>query len=284
MQTPPSRAVGALDAALLLGAVVVGTQLAIAACIRFVAATSPVSMAVAGETIASRPIVAGLAQAFVSGAVLLLARRFYLPGRRFGDAYGLRAVSFGTVVAAAATGATMQIPLAEIANLVEEVVPIPLEEKLRLAALVSPTSFLSGLGLVLAVVAIAPVAEELVFRGLLLPGIARGSGLGIGVFVSTLGFAIAHVRPASVVVAFVGGLVLAFTTVRTRSIVPSIVLHAANNAVPILLPHRLVPFVGMNVVSDGPSHVDPRIVAASLVAFGLAIAVLVRESTSGEAG
>jgi len=274
----PSRPIGAVDAAILLGLIVVGTQLGIRAMVFLVSVATSAPTSLAREVVATRPIFAGIAQTIVGALVLAGARRFYLPGRRFSDAYGVRAISMRSVVLAAVVGATMQIPLAEIGNLVEELVPIPLDEKLRLASLLAPTSFFDGLGLVLAVVALAPVTEELLFRGLLLPGIARGSGIVVAAVVSTLAFAIAHVRPGAVAVAFAGGAVLALTTVKRRGIVPSIVIHAANNAIPILLPARLVAIPGMNVATDGASHVNPLLLVASLGAFALAFKMLLREA------
>lgn len=270
----PPRSVGAIDAAILVGLVVVLPMLLLQIAVTVVADLRGIPTSLARETVLGRPIFAAAAQLATSAILLEAARRWYARGRRFSDAFGLHAASGRTLVLAVIAGVTMQFPLAELGNWVEHLAPIPLAEKERLAAILTPGSFLEGVGLVLAVVAVAPVTEELLFRGLMLPGVARGSGVVVGVLVSSVGFGLAHVRPAAVVVACVGGLVLAFATIRTDSIVPAIVLHASSNAVPILLPSRILPIPGLNVVTDGPSHLSPLLVGVAAIACGLAVAML----------
>lgn len=92
------------------------------------------------------------------------------------------------------------------------------------------------LPLALLVVCVAPVVEELVFRGVLLSGLASRMRVGWAIVVSALIFGCVHLPdfkfawypvPALVLM----GLVLAWLRVRTRSLWPSITLHATNNFV-----------------------------------------------------
>lgn len=93
--------------------------------------------------------------------------------------------------------------------------------------------------LALLVVCVAPFVEELVFRGVLLAGLASRMHVAWAVLVSALIFGCAHLPdfgflwypvPALVVM----GLVLAWLRVKTRSLWPSVTLHATNNAMAVL--------------------------------------------------
>lgn len=90
--------------------------------------------------------------------------------------------------------------------------------------------------LALLVVCVAPVVEELVFRGVLLSGLASRMHVGWAILVSAVIFGCVHLPdfgfawypvPALILL----GLVLAWLRVRTRSLWPSITLHATNNLV-----------------------------------------------------
>jgi membrane protease YdiL (CAAX protease family) len=90
--------------------------------------------------------------------------------------------------------------------------------------------------LALVVVGVAPFAEELVFRGVLLSGLARRMPIGWAVLASAVIFGCAHLPdfgfawyPVPVLILL--GLIAAWLRVRTHSLWPSIALHATNNAV-----------------------------------------------------
>ncbi len=84
---------------------------------------------------------------------------------------------------------------------------------------------------------VAPIVEEIWFRGLLLPAMVRSMG-GVfgGVFFSSLLFAMVHPTgvPAWPALAAIGAMA-ALLTFQTRSLVPSIVMHAVHNGTLLLL-------------------------------------------------
>ncbi len=82
---------------------------------------------------------------------------------------------------------------------------------------------------------VAPICEEVFFRGFVLMGLARGMPTGWAILISSLLFALAHGDPASFAVLFIIGLALAFLRWRTRSLWPSILLHILNNGLGALL-------------------------------------------------
>ncbi len=85
--------------------------------------------------------------------------------------------------------------------------------------------------LFLMIVVIAPVVEELFFRGFALPALLARFGTWPAVLLSSLWFAASHFQ----VIQFPGllavGLALAFARVRTKRLIPCIVLHMAFNGV-----------------------------------------------------
>lgn len=85
-------------------------------------------------------------------------------------------------------------------------------------------------GLLLLAVFVAPVCEEVLFRGFLFAGFLRGMPLAWAVILSAFIFAAAHNDPASFPVLFCIGLLLALLRWRTRSLWPGILLHLLNNA------------------------------------------------------
>ena len=82
---------------------------------------------------------------------------------------------------------------------------------------------------------VAPICEEVFFRGFVLMGLSRGMPPGWAILISSLLFAIAHGDPGSFAVLFIIGLALAFLRWRTRSLWPSILLHTLNNGLGALL-------------------------------------------------
>lgn len=81
-----------------------------------------------------------------------------------------------------------------------------------------------GLGCVL-----APICEELLFRGVLLRGLLRNYRPGVAIAQSALLFGIIHFNPAQSVGAFFIGLVLGWCYYQTRSLGLCICLHGLNN-------------------------------------------------------
>lgn len=86
-----------------------------------------------------------------------------------------------------------------------------------------------GLGLFFAVGGIvSPIAEELVFRGIVY-GFFRRWGVGFALLVSTLLFVVAHGSGAVWVVPLVGGIVFAVSYEWSRSLAAPIMIHVAGN-------------------------------------------------------
>ncbi len=89
-------------------------------------------------------------------------------------------------------------------------------------------------GAFMKVVVIAPVVEELIFRGLILQGFRRNYNAFVAVFMSALLFALFHLNPWQFPATFVLGLLLGWIVVRTNSIILSIIGHSINNLLVLL--------------------------------------------------
>ncbi len=81
------------------------------------------------------------------------------------------------------------------------------------------------------IVVVAPVVEELFFRGTVLPAIMDQLGLWPAILISSLWFAVSHLQAIQFPGLLVIGLVLAFCRVKTKSLTPAIGLHMAFNGV-----------------------------------------------------
>ncbi len=77
--------------------------------------------------------------------------------------------------------------------------------------------------------ALAPLVEELVFRGLLYGWLESRWNSGLAWVVSSLVFAAAHWEPAHIVLVLPLGLLFGWLRRRTDSLVPSFCAHVANN-------------------------------------------------------
>jgi hypothetical protein len=93
---------------------------------------------------------------------------------------------------------------------------------------------------VISLAVIAPVVEEIVFRGFIYGGLRTRLGVAISVIVSAAIFALAHTFSVggSILLLgpslFVAGVALALVYERTRSLVPGMVLHASFNLIAVV--------------------------------------------------
>jgi uncharacterized protein len=93
------------------------------------------------------------------------------------------------------------------------------------------TSYATYVGALVVASVLAPMAEELLFRGVVYRWVKERAGMATGVAVSAISFSLAHMDPALVNMghlAFIG-VVMAFIYERTRSLWCPIAAHAAYN-------------------------------------------------------
>ena len=84
---------------------------------------------------------------------------------------------------------------------------------------------------------LAPVAEELVFRGAILRALLtwKPERRWMMVFVSAFIFALVHLNPDQMPHAFVAGILLGWMYMRTGSVIPGVAFHLVNNTMSYVL-------------------------------------------------
>jgi len=93
-------------------------------------------------------------------------------------------------------------------------------------SVVSSTTLLSALSTVI----LAPLTEEVIFRGLILGRLARAMPGWLAVLLSALVFGLAHGQLVWIAYAFLLGVVFGFIRLRSGSIWPTLLLHILFNA------------------------------------------------------
>ncbi len=97
---------------------------------------------------------------------------------------------------------------------------------------------LRGAGFIFAFVVVAivaPVAEEIFFRGFMYAGLRKSMGVVGAMLVSSVFFTALHLSVGLFIPIFALGLLLAWLYEYTGSLYPGILLHAANNGLALLL-------------------------------------------------
>ena len=80
-------------------------------------------------------------------------------------------------------------------------------------------------------VVVAPLVEEIFFRGFVLRSLSNKWGIVVGNITTAAIFAVFHMQWQNIIPIFILGLIINSTVIRSKSIVPAIAFHAFNNAV-----------------------------------------------------
>ncbi len=132
----------------------------------------------------------------------------------------------------------------------------------------SGVSFLT----ILSVALVAPLAEEIIFRGLTLRYAKKAMPLWLAVIFQALLFAIYHGNIIQGAYAFLFGLFFGFLVIKTDSLVPSVLLHAIINLSAYLVPDILL-----------DSNIKAAVIMAAALIIGIcSFLVLSKEFRSQE--
>jgi hypothetical protein len=103
-----------------------------------------------------------------------------------------------------------------------------------LAELDSPWLLLFG------AVVVAPIVEEIFFRGFLFAGLRGRYGWQKAALLSAAFFAVVHLQPTAIVPIFLLGLIFAYLYERSGSIWPAVLMHVSSNALALGAAYLLV--------------------------------------------
>ncbi|MDD4637203.1 MAG: type II CAAX endopeptidase family protein [Bacteroidales bacterium] len=119
---------------------------------------------------------------------------------------------------------------------------IPMPELIK--KLVSKMSMNVNVFTFFTIVIAAPLLEEALFRGVILDGFLKKYSPQRSIVISSVLFGIVHLNPWQFINAFLLGLFMGWVYYKTRSLLPTILMHAANN---------LFGFIGMKM-SDSSDY------------------------------
>jgi membrane protease YdiL (CAAX protease family) len=171
---------------------------------------------------AGDPVEIGLGNVVSFGIVLVWAwRRARQPDR---DVFLLRGFRLILLVPLTVLVAGLGIIVSEMDNVFRFFVPVP-------GALVAYFHELtmSGAASLVTLGVVAPITEELFFRGVILRGLLGQFRSGKAIVVAAAMFSVYHVVPYQLLGAFAAGVVLGWVFVRTGSLWPCIIGHALYN-------------------------------------------------------
>lgn len=151
------------------------------------------------------------------------------PARDFAFGRDVRAMAVGAVVGVAAQLAAVPLLYRLVGGWFQDDPGAAARDLVDRASRPSDIAFL-----VLAVVVVAPMAEERMYRGMMLPVITRHFGPTVGILLSSMIFAVAHRQLVVVPGLFLFACVLAWLTASTGRLGPAVVAHAAFNATTVV--------------------------------------------------
>lgn len=88
-------------------------------------------------------------------------------------------------------------------------------------------------------VIIAPVAEEVFFRGFVFAGLRQRHGWKKATLISSALFAVIHVTPTAMIPVFILGFIFAYLYHRSHSLWPAVLMHVSTNALALGLAYVL---------------------------------------------
>lgn len=176
---------------------------------------------------------------FTVFAVMALEAVFVVPAWRWGPRrhglglawLGLRPTATARAVLLSSVGLVVILGINVLWGLVMEEFDLPGQPDLVPLFGEGPFGLL---GAVVVACVIAPLAEEIFFRGFMYAGLRDGWGFVAGVAVSALVFSIFHMSLSTLLPIAVMGVVFALLYERSNSLWPCVALHAAVNLIGVL--------------------------------------------------
>jgi membrane protease YdiL (CAAX protease family) len=123
---------------------------------------------------------------------------------------------------------------------------------------------------------IAPVAEEIVFRGIILKSFLQRYSPAKSIVLSSIAFSLAHMDPVQIIPALGSGLLLGWLYFETENLWLCILLHSSNNFLTYLVYHRSFPLhlPGFSALSAGHQFQPVWIDCLGILLLGTGIAAI----------
>ena len=175
---------------------------------------------------------------FIFGQSLMIVPLvLYLKNKNFPlfNSIRFKILKFNTIKAVTIFSIGLIILSDEVDRIIQVFVPTP-EYILDLNLLLKPETFLEGLLLFFAVVVLAPLGEEIVFRGYLQQVLEKQwKDTTQAILFTALIFSLIHMNPYWFIQIYFLGIILGFLAWKTKSIIAPLILHSLNNLTALLL-------------------------------------------------
>jgi len=158
--------------------------------------------------------------------------RVYAPETSIRQFLALRRTHLGFYPLALLLGAAAALPANALFEAIHQLFPRP-ERATEIADLFYAASPSGRILIAVAVMFIGPVVEEVMFRGALFGPLLRGNRLATTVVTTAVYFALVHLDIYVLLPITLVGLLLGYLRAMSGSLVPSVLLHIAFNAIPL---------------------------------------------------
>lgn len=152
---------------------------------------------------------------------------------------------------AALLAVAMHPIVATLANGIRTLYPISEQALAKLEQIQQMLGGAPNMYVLLLMVAVLPaICEELAFRGFILSGLRRMKNQWLAILVSALFFGIAHQMLQQSIAAFLVGLLIGYLSIQTNSIFPCMVYHLIHNSLPLLTASWLGQYGGLTGIAE----------------------------------
>tara|TARA_B100001245_G_scaffold83988_1_gene60551 strand:- start:3760 stop:4413 length:654 start_codon:yes stop_codon:yes gene_type:complete len=207
---------------------------------------------------------------FVGQAFLIVPLLIFLNHKQLSiiESLRLNTISKQVIIATILFSIGAMIIADEINILVDMVIPAP-DSFLQLEALLTPDNPISMFLLIITIVLLAPIGEELLFRGFLQKYLEIAWGdITKAILLSSLFFAAIHFNPYWLIQIYLLGVLLGYIAWQTQSVVSSIIFHVIINASSLLFT-----FLGESAESAliWRGHINPIILLLGTYLFWIGL-------------
>ena len=174
---------------------------------------------------------------FFGQGIIILPPIYYLNIKKkpILNAFRIKSISINTLKYSMIFSLGVLIIFDTLDRIIHRLVTTP-DYIIDLGQIMQPDSTAGYIFLFLAVVIMAPIGEEIVFRGFLQKFLEQHwKDITRAVLVTSLLFAMIHFNPFWTIQIYMLGIILGFLSWKTQSIIPSIILHSMNNGVAFVL-------------------------------------------------
>ena len=182
-------------------------------------------------------VLGGSAEVLLSEGLVIVPAWLYVwrSGYSAREVFRLRKVPGQALWAATLVGLGATVLGDELDRFVQTLFPMPEEIAKGVEQMLKVHSLVDGLIVFVAIVGLAGLLEEMLFRGLLLGALERTFDVTRAVMLSALLFAFFHLNPWTAIQILVFGVVLGVLAWRADSVYPAALVHGINNGFEFLL-------------------------------------------------